>query len=72
MEKMTMWAFAFFQVHTCYSLFFTAFIFHTVAESIIGWFFGMGIVFAVYETDLFVRAMTDIGDIMINRSIFKR
>ena len=39
-----------FQTHACYSLFFTAFIFHTRAEAFVGWVFGMAISGLVYET----------------------
>ena len=45
--------FVFTLIHACYSLFFAAFIFHSVVESVIGWAFGMAIVAVSFETDFF-------------------
>ena len=39
-------------MHACYSLFFTAFIYHSVIESFVGWLFGIFIVGVTYETDI--------------------
>ena len=42
--------FILFQAHACYSLIFAAFIFHTIGEAVMGWFFGMAISGFVYES----------------------
>ena len=60
MEKATRYIYIGTLVHACYSLFFAAFIFHTVLESMIGWFFGMLIAVISYETDLFSDAVYQI------------
>ena len=41
-----------FQMHACYTLFFTAYLFHTSLESILGLLFGMGICLVTYEFEL--------------------
>ena len=46
--------------HTLFSLFFTCYVYHTVAESIVGLAFGYLIFAACFLTDLYSSAMHDI------------
>mmetsp|Transcript_11755 Transcript_11755/g.15974 ORF Transcript_11755/g.15974 Transcript_11755/m.15974 type:complete len:151 (-) Transcript_11755:38-490(-) len=57
LKKAALASFAFHQVHACYSLFFSGFIFHTVVESVIGYMFGLLLVGLTYETDLVVASL---------------
>lgn len=50
LKRICLVIFIVFQAHACYSLFFTAFIFHTIGEAVVGWLFGMAISGLVYET----------------------
>lgn len=45
------------QVHACYSLFWTGFLFHTVWESLAGWAAGILICIASYESDLITNIL---------------
>ena len=47
-----------FLVHTTYSLFWTVFVFHSVADSVTGILFGIFISLTVYETDTFSDALS--------------
>ena len=60
LKRVLLYIFAFFQLHACYSLFFTALIYHTVVETCIGWLFGMAIAILTYETDLLKDCMLTI------------
>ena len=46
-------------MHACYALFFTAFIFHSVIESLFGLAFGALIVGVTFETDLVSSSVYD-------------
>ena len=54
LRRITFSVYIAFLVHTCYSLYFTAFIFHSMLETILGWAFGLITIILTYETDYFV------------------
>ena len=60
MKTVAFWLFCFFQAHACYSLLFSASIYHSVIESIVGYLFGMAIAVVTFETDLFSDALHDL------------
>ena len=49
--------FALFQAHACYSLFFTALLYHSPVEILIGGLFGLGIVAVTYEADIVANSL---------------
>ena len=49
----------FFQIHACYSLFFTVFAFHSTIEVIVGLLFGIYICLTTFETDAISDSLVD-------------
>ena len=56
-RKVSFCLFVFLQAHACYSLFFTAFLFHSPIEVVVGGFFGLVIVAVTYEVDLVANSL---------------
>ena len=62
LKRICLVMFIVFQTHACYSLFFTAFIFHTIVEAFVGWVFGMAISGLIYETECFSNMVDETGE----------
>lgn len=60
LEKAAWVSYVWHQVYSIYSLFFTGFIYHSVIESFVGYFFGILIVGLTYETDIVVESLVSL------------
>ena len=57
LAPMSLLFFFLFQIHACYMVFFTAFIFHSVGESMTGYLFGLVISGEVYDRDWILESI---------------